>query len=251
MEKKLFIATIFLCLVSCVKNEENSEYSAIKFESEIVKMVCCEKYDFNGDGELSYKEASEVLELEATAFFGSYQNQVQSFNELKYFTSLKKIPNEAFNNCLNLKSIGLPESLMVFTRFYNCPKLTAFSGKFASNDKRCWIVDGILVLIADADLTEYKIPNNVITIGDYIFYDNNAIVNVTIPNSVTSIGKSVLYSCANLTHIYCTAINPPKGGYKMFEKSAKDRKIYVPMSSVDAYKSAEYWDKYVDYIVGY
>ena len=27
--------------------------------------------------------------------------------------------------------------------------------------------------------------------------------------------------------------------------------IYVPTESVDAYKAAEYWSEYADYIVGY
>ncbi len=37
----------------------------------------------------------------------------------------------------------------------------------------------------------------------------------------------------------------------MFDSNASGRKIYVPTASVDAYKSAEYWSNYADYIVGY
>jgi hypothetical protein len=37
----------------------------------------------------------------------------------------------------------------------------------------------------------------------------------------------------------------------MFYGNASGRKIYVPMESVEAYKSAEYWSEYADSIVGY
>ena len=37
----------------------------------------------------------------------------------------------------------------------------------------------------------------------------------------------------------------------MFYDNAPSRKIYVPMESVEAYKSASYWSEYADDIVGY
>ena len=37
----------------------------------------------------------------------------------------------------------------------------------------------------------------------------------------------------------------------MFNYNASGRKIYVPMKSVEAYKSATYWSDYADAIVGY
>jgi hypothetical protein len=43
----------------------------------------------------------------------------------------------------------------------------------------------------------------------------------------------------------------PTGGNGMFNSNASARKIYVPMVSVDAYKSAEYWSGYSGAIEGY
>ena len=37
----------------------------------------------------------------------------------------------------------------------------------------------------------------------------------------------------------------------MWRPESKRRKIYVPMESVDVYKSAEGWSEYADAIVGY
>ena len=44
-------------------------------------------------------------------------------------------------------------------------------------------------------------------------------------------------------------VTPPTGEFNMFENSP--RKIYVPSGSEDAYRSAEAWMYYADYIVGY
>ena len=41
------------------------------------------------------------------------------------------------------------------------------------------------------------------------------------------------------------------GNWKAFAENASSRKIYVPTESVEAYKSAEYWKDYADYIEGY
>lgn len=44
---------------------------------------------------------------------------------------------------------------------------------------------------------------------------------------------------------------PPVAGAQVFYNNASDRKIYVPMESVEAYKSADGWAYYADSIVGY
>ena len=68
---------------------------------------------------------------------------------------------------------------------------------------------------------------------------------------VTSIGEGAFFSCKSLTSVYCKPTTPPNGAEYMFDSNASGRKIYVPTASVDAYKSAEYWSNYADYIVGY
>jgi len=37
----------------------------------------------------------------------------------------------------------------------------------------------------------------------------------------------------------------------MFNNNAEERKIYVPISSLEAYRTAEYWSAYADSIEGY
>jgi len=103
-------------------------------------------------------------------------------------------------------------------------------------------------------LTSITIPESVIMIGYNAFDGCSNLTNVTIPNSVTSIGEEAFYDCYKLTSVYCKATTPPTGGpcmFSSFSSRASGRKIYVPRNSVEAYKSAEYWKEYADYIVGY
>ena len=70
-------------------------------------------------------------------------------------------------------------------------------------------------------------------------------------SEVTTIGEAAFYGCSNLTSVYCKPTTPPVGDYSMFEFNAEGRKIYVPMESVEAYKSAEWWSEYASAIEGY
>ena len=99
-------------------------------------------------------------------------------------------------------------------------------------------------------------------IGEITFYSDGIIPSVafqecanlytiTIPDSVTTIGEEAFSCCYSLTSVYCKATTPPMGGSDMFYKNASGRKIYVPMESVEAYKSASGWSKYPSAIVGY
>ena len=95
------------------------------------------------------------------------------------------------------------------------------------------------------------IHDGVTSIKYRAFYDCNGLTNVSIGSGVLTIGEYAFCYCKNLGLVYCKAINPPGGGYIMFNDNASDRKIYVPTASVDAYKAASYWYNYADAIYGY
>lgn len=85
--------------------------------------------------------------------------------------------------------------------------------------------------------------------GKLIAFAPYGLTEYTIPNSVTSIGENAFDSCSRLTSIYCKPTVPPTLSYEVFYRMWA--KIYVPMMSVDAYKTAQYWSNYASKIVGY
>ena len=196
--------------------------------------------------------------------------------------SVTTIGNSAFKYCSSLTSITIPDSVTTIgeSAFTSCFSLQAFNGKFASENSRCLIIDGVLNSFAiGCGATEYNIPDSVTTIGngafDYChsltsitipdsvtkigsraFANCSSLTSVTIPDSVTEIGNYAFFSCDSLTSVYCKATTPPVALifdflWCAFDGNASGRKIYVPMESVEAYKSAEWWGGYESDIVGY
>ena len=151
-----------------------------------------------------------------------------SFISLQYInpfsSDLTEIGYEAFAWCSSLTSVTIPDSVTTI---------------------------GVEAFQYCSSLTSVTIPNSVTTIGERAFYGCSSLTSVTIPDSATTIGEGAFYECSCLTSVYCKATTPPVGDYSMFEFNAEGRKIYVPMESVEAYKSAEWWSEYADAIEGY
>ena len=166
--------------------------------------------------------------------------------------SVTEIGELAFLNCSSLESVTFGDGIDISSfgdiTFKNCPSLKSFYGKYASDDNRCLIFDGVLQFFAPAGLTTYHIPNSVDRIMYYAFFDCNALTSITIPDSVFLIGDHAFCDCNALTSIYCKATTPPTL-YSTFSDNLIN--IYVPSSSVDTYKAANYWKNYADKIVGY
>ena len=168
--------------------------------------------------------------------------------------SVMTIGNSAFRGCSSLTNVTIPDSVTMIgeSAFVICSSLVEFNGKFASDDGRCLMIYGTLNSFAPAGLTEYTIPDTVATIGDDAFNDCDTLTSVTIPGSVTKIGDYAFYNCSSLKSVYCTATTPPSlGNSSVFVNNGSGRKIYVPVESVDAYRSADGWSKYASAIVGY
>ena len=92
----------------------------IIFKDQAAKDICVKQWDTNHDGELSEKEAASVKDLQ-----GDFSG-VRSFDELKYFTGLRTIPDYFFNGCRDLISISFPDGLETFgsAAFLNCSGLS-------------------------------------------------------------------------------------------------------------------------------
>ncbi len=104
-------------------------------------------------------------------------------------------------------------------------------------------------------LTSVTIPNSVTHIGMLAFLACSSLTSVSIPCNVTGVGAYAFTGCTGLTSITCEAVNPPSCGEKCFGKIDKygevDKSIpvYVPLESVDAYKTAYQWKDFGDNII--
>ena len=195
-----------------------------------------------------------VTSIGESAFF-----QCKSLASISIPEGVTSIEDYTFWGCESLASISIPEGVTSIGNdaFMNCSNLAEFEGKFASEDGRCLIVDGVLNAFAPYGLTEYTIPDGVTSIGYGAFANCSSLATITIPEGVTSIGYIAFYSCSSLAEVYCKATTPPTtivddyGYWYAFHYNASGRKIYVPAECVEAYKSALGWSDYADAIEGY
>ena len=161
--------------------------------------------------------------------------------------SVTTIGYGAFYYCSSLTSVTIPDSVTSIGEcaFYDCYSLTSVT----IPDSVTTI--GFCVFSGCSSLTSVTIPDSVTAIGDGAFVYCDSLTSVTIPDSVTSIGVNAFSICSSLTSVYCKPATPPVGNYGMFSDNALGRKIYVPMESVEAYKSASGWKEYANSIEGY
>ncbi len=116
--------------------------------------------------------------------------------------SVTSIGRYAFSGCESLSSITIPDCITTIGpgAFFGCLKLKSFYGKFASDDNRYIIFDGVLNCFASYGLATYEIPDSITSIGDHAF-GSCSLTSITIPNSVTSIGNYAFSACLGLTSI--------------------------------------------------
>ena len=173
----------------------------------------------------------------------------------------------AFYECSSLPSITIPKSVTriggdsLYGAFQRCESLTSITipegvttiDDFTFHD--CWylkdvsIPEGVTRIGGWAfwacGLSYLKLPKSLRVIGEEAFL-NSGLTSITIPEGVTSIEAGAFMDGNYLTSIKILSAVPPSGGADMFRDS--NCPIYVPAGSVEAYKSAEFWNVYADRI---
>ena len=174
------------------------------------------------------------------------KNAFYNFTSLTSVTipdSVTSIGDNAFKFCSGLTSVNIPDSVTSIGdyAFQFCTGLTSVnipSGITSIGNSTFYSCEG---------LTGITIPNSVTSIGDYAFHDCRSLTSIDIPDSVTSIGEDAFQSCTGLISLIVNATTPPQLGSNALAYT-NDSPIYVPASSVNAYKAASGWSTYASRI---
>ncbi|MBO5831047.1 MAG: leucine-rich repeat domain-containing protein [Alistipes sp.] len=149
--------------------------------------------------------------------------------------------------------------------FAECYNLSSFSGKYASEDGRCLVMNDRLVAFASAGLSEYNITAPVTAIGPYAFRHCTALQHIglpstlqkieegafsgcsslsdiTIPEGVVEIGNNPFDKCKSLTCIVFESLTPP--AITSLGKLNDSTMIYVAKPALRTYRKQEGWKDY-------
>lgn len=189
---------------------------AIVFADDQVKAACVAKFDANGDGELSYREAAAVESISGVSF----PNTITSFDEFQYFTGVTSVPASRFESFGELTSITLPESVTRIENraFYYCTKLcksplttnVVYIGASAFGNCTTMTGPGIfnpLVEIKNyafngcSSLSDDVVIPGTATLSYQIFKDCVSLVSVVIESGQTSIQHHMFSGCINLREL--------------------------------------------------
>lgn len=213
---------------SYITYSDDHEY--IPFEDFNVRRITANNF---GDGfGLEYRNAPNVKDV-ALKYKGS---SIATFDEFQYFgvtevTEGGQFNDGAFAGCKQLRSIILPNTCTRVGGFYGC-----------------------------SALTNINLGNSVRSITNYAFSGCNSLNYLDCPSTLTTIGGRNTFvntNGLNKDRIFIfRSVAPPSLGYSnAFYKydggvgSLNTKlKIYVPLGSGDAYKSATNWSTYSAYI---
>ena len=196
-------------------------------------------------GSRAFKDCSSLTSIDipnSVTSIGEYTfENCSGLTSVTIPNSVTSIGNYAFKNCSGLTSVTIPNSVTNIGEhtFSYCSGLTSVTIPNSVTSI------GNSAFESCSGLTSVTIPDSVTSIGDYAFMGCSGLTSIYIPESVTRISQEAFASCSNITRIDCMAATPPLVYNKTFSSSIYSKAIiYVPLESIDLYKSADYWKEF-------
>lgn len=126
-----------------------------------------------------------------------------------------------------IEKVILPETIEYINGnpFSNSPCLSEISGKLASEDGRCLILNGKIHSFASAGLEEYTTPEGANRIGNGAFASMNSLKKLVISEGVEVIGLDAVSNNLSLEEVYLPSTLKNIEGYA-FAWSPKIKKFY-------------------------
>lgn len=173
--------------------------------------------------------------------------------------SVTSIGDLAFADCTGLTSMAIPNSVtsIEYGAFCRCSSLSnvTISSSVTTIPTQCFsscrsltsvtigssvsVIDS-LAFAACSSLTNIDIPNSVKIIGNGAFSECG-LTSVTIPKSVTYVGVFAFGMNNKMTRVTCLAQTPPTAFLSTFPYNYSTATLYVPASSLSAYKTTYPW----------
>lgn len=135
-------------------------------------------------------------------------------------STLTKLGDQTFANCAKLTEVVVPEGVTsIGSAFWSCTALKSVT-----------------------------LPSTLENITGSIFYGCEALESIELPAALQTVGRMAFSDCEALTSITSYAAVPPTAGMMAFYDVPVDIPVNVPESSIEAYKAADEWKDFTNYI---
>ncbi len=186
--------------------------------------------------------------------YGAFQN-CTDLTEVTFGNSITTIEYSAFYYCLSLKQVTIPKSVtnIGVNVFFYCTALThinvdAANPAYSSENGVLFNKDKTTLLRYPAAKpgTTYTVPKSVTCIGESAFGQCTALKELTLSENVSKIESYAFEDFAAITKMTVLATVPPTAETSAFKYFNLDTPVYVPASSLDAYKAANVWKEFTN-----
>ena len=94
-----------------------------------------------------------------------------------------------------------------------------------------------------------NIPNSVMSIYNYTFYECSGLTSLTIGSGIRYIFTNAFSNCPKITDVYCLAETAPRADATVFAGSYIEYvTLHVPASAINAYKETAPWSKFKEIV---
>ena len=156
--------------------------------------------------------------------------------------NLTVIPYQMVYGCTNLSTISIPNYVQEFGNeaFSGCVKLHSID--FADGQNLLSI--GQYAFYNCSTLVSVTVPEGVQTLGAYAFYNNASLVKIKLPSTLNVIGNYAFGNCQQLMKMNVAAYAPPTVSSNTFYAVPRTATVYVPESAINTYKSTYIWNEF-------
>ena len=228
----------------------------VEFIDSEVKELCISNWDLDGDKEINEEEAYRIDDI-GTVF--AKNSKIKSLDDLKYFKRVNTIKENAFRDCLSLKTVTIPENIKLIEQgaFEGCIELNYVHLPKSLDKISASLFKGCV------SLSKVDMPDNIKELGNNCFDGCTSLKALHLPDSLEIIRRYALPPNLDILRIPASVTTidvkqyRPKNMYVQWEEplpiesstfsiSYNNNKtaLYVPKGASAKYKADDGWGKF-------